>query len=188
MPFRRDDRRVTCLDRVPHLASLPVPKADKSTRISTGNNATVRRHVNINRVTGIVVPSEVLLAVLANLVSCRVDLDGVVGRLQEDVALGVCGGFDHREHVRLGDELDGDGNAVLPCAQRLVVGGCDEPAVLVAECDCVDGTILLSCIPARNSLPDASSGCHRTTCGVEPVVNRPVHCPVSVSQTFICLS
>ena len=101
---------------MPHLASLPVPKADKSTRISTGDNATIGRHVDVNRVTGIVVASKVLLAVLADLVACRVDLDGVVGGLQEDVALGVCGGFDHGEHVWLGDEFDGNRNAVLPCA------------------------------------------------------------------------
>ena len=48
-------------------------------------------------------------------------------------------GAHHGEHVRFGDEFDGHWDSVLPGSQRLVVGRRDEPAVLVAECDGVDG-------------------------------------------------
>jgi len=39
---------------------------------------------------------------------------------------------NHGEHVRLGDELDRNGNAVFPCTEGLIVRSGDEAAVLKA--------------------------------------------------------
>lgn len=46
---------------------------------------------------------------------------------------GVRRGSYEGVHVRFRDEFYGDGDVVFPCAEGLVVGGCDEAAVLIDE-------------------------------------------------------
>ncbi len=125
---------------MPHLAALPVPETNIPTAIPTHDELTVRTHTNINSIASIIVTAKALLAILAKAIRAGVDDDLIIAGLKSDVLprrVGV--GAHHAVHVRLGDELDGDGDVVLPRAQGLVVRGGDEAAVGVDEGDGVDG-------------------------------------------------
>ena len=140
MPLTRHDRPVARLNLVPHLTRLPVPEAHIATGVATHDDLAIRADVDVDRIPGVVVAAEALLAILAEALGAGIDDDLVISGLEGDELAGRVGrGADHAEHVRLGDELDGHGDPVLPRAQGLVVGGRDEAAGGVAEGEGVDG-------------------------------------------------
>ena len=140
MPLRRHDGPLRRHQLLPHLTRLPVPKAHEPTTIATHDELPVRAHAHVDRIPGIVVPTERFLPVLPEPIRRGVHDDLVVAGLEGDIFAGGVGrGAHHAVHVGLGDELDGHGDVVLPRAEGLVVGGGDEAAVGVDEGDGVDG-------------------------------------------------
>lgn len=127
-------------DLMVHLARLPVPETDIAAAVTGRDELAVGRDLHINSVPSVIVAPETLLAVLPEFVRGAVHDDLVVAGLEGDVLTVWMGrGARQGEHVGLGDELDGHGDAVLPGAQGLVVRGGDEAAVFVDEGDGVDG-------------------------------------------------
>lgn len=125
---------------MPHLARLPIPKAHIPAAVPAHDELPIGTHAHIDRVPRIVMAAEALLPILPEAIRGRVHDDLVVARLERDVfPRRVRGGAHEGVHVGLGDELDGDGDVVLPGAEGLVVGGGDEAAVVVDEGDGVDG-------------------------------------------------
>lgn len=123
-----------------HFTSLPIPEADIAATITGRDELSVRGDLDINGVAGVIVATETLLPVLAELVCGAVHDDLVIAGLEGDVfAIGVGGGAGEGEHVWFGDEFDGDGDTVFPGAEGFVVRGGDEAAVVVDEGDGVDG-------------------------------------------------
>lgn len=87
-----------------------------------------------------ILPAIDLLPVLPEAVPSRIDDDLVVPALKEHVLPArVQTRARQWVHVRLGDELDGDGDVDFPGAEGLIVRGGDEAAVFVDEGDGVDG-------------------------------------------------
>lgn len=122
MPLHRQDRGVTCLDLVPHLASLPIPKTHVPATISRTDKLSIRTYGHIRCIARNVVAPVRLLSILSEPVSGGIDRDLVIRRLERNVFAGrMRRGSYHGEHVGLGDEFDGHGNAILPGSERLVV-------------------------------------------------------------------
>ena len=84
MPLTRHDRPITRLNLMPHLTRLPVPEAHIPTRIATHHDLAVGTDIHIDRIPGIIMTPEPLLAVLPEPLRARVDDDLVVGRLEGD--------------------------------------------------------------------------------------------------------
>jgi hypothetical protein len=141
MPLRRHHRAITRLELMVQLTALPVPKAQPTSGVTAHQELTIRRNVDINRIARIVVSSERFLAVLSELVGGGVYDHLVITALVRHVlAAGMGRCADHRVHVGLCDELDGNGNTVFPGTQRFVIGGGDESAVFIDEGNGVDRT------------------------------------------------
>ena len=141
MPLCSDNGPITRKHLMPHLASLPIPKAHIPATITGHDKLAVRTDTHVNGITRIIVTAETLLPVLAEAVRACVDDDLIVAGLESDVfPARVRGGAHHAVHVGLCDEFDGDGDVVFPCSQGFVVRGGYEAAVFVDECDGVDGT------------------------------------------------
>jgi hypothetical protein len=131
MPLHGQDGRITRLDLVPHLARLPVPETHVASAVSGADELSIRTDGNIRRVPSNVVALVALLSVLPESLWGGIDGDLVVRGLHRNVfSRGMRSCADHGEHVRLGDELDGYGNAVFPRAEGLVVRGGDKSTVL----------------------------------------------------------
>ena len=145
---------------IEHLARLPIPDAKIARRVAADDKLPVRADVHVDGIPGTVVTPKGLLPILPKSVRGRVHDDLVVPALEGAVlAARVRGRAHHGVHVRLRDELDRHGDAVLPRAQALVVRGGDEAARVVDEGDGVDGTqvvvVLLRHLPrARVELHD----------------------------------
>lgn len=123
-----------------HFARLPIPKAHEATRIAAGHEAPVGTDADIRLVPRGVVTPETLLAVLPKPIRGRVHDDLIVAALEQHrFARWVRARRRQGVHVRLGDEFDRHRDVEFPGAQRLVVRGRDEAAVLIDECDGVDG-------------------------------------------------
>ncbi len=141
MPIHTYTSPLASTDLMPHATRLPIPKAHVARGIPARHHAPIRADCHIDRISGVVMPSEALLPVLPEPVAGAVDDNLVVGGLESDVlAAWVRGAADHGEHFGFGDVFDGDGDIVFPSAEALVVGGGDETAVGVTKGDCVDGT------------------------------------------------
>jgi len=139
MPIHTYTSPLASTDLMPHATRLPIPKAHVARGIPARHHAPIRADCHIDRISGVVMPSEALLPVLPEPVAGAVDDNLVVGGLESDVlAAWVRGAADHGEHFGFGDVFDGDRDIVFPGAEALVVGGGDEAAVGVAEGDCVD--------------------------------------------------
>ena len=85
-------------------------------------------------------PPEALLPILPEPIRRRIHDDLIIPALETNaLPRGVRRRRRERVHIRLCDEFYRHGDIEFPCAERLVVGGGDEAAVLVAEGDGVDG-------------------------------------------------
>lgn len=49
----------------------------------------------------------------------------------------------HRMHVRFSDVFNHNGDIIIPCSDGFVVRGCDEPSILVNECNGIYRTQVL---------------------------------------------
>lgn len=128
-----------CLNLMVHLARLPVPEAHIPGAITGADKLPVRRDLEVDTISGIVVPTETLFAVLTEFICRAVHNDLVIAGLESDVFPVWMGcSAREREHVWFRDEFDRDGDAVFPGAEGLIVGGGDEAAVLVDEGEGVD--------------------------------------------------
>ena len=78
MPLDACNSPVTSLHLMPHLASLPVPEADISTTVPTGDELAVGTARHVDGIASVVVALEHLLPVLSELVVRAVHEDVVV--------------------------------------------------------------------------------------------------------------
>ena len=131
MPLHSQDRRLTRLNLMPHLARLPVPEAHIPTAVSTRYKLAVGTDSHVRSIARDIMAPVALLAVLAETIGRRVDCDLVVAGLERNIlARGVRSRAHHTIHIWFRNELDGDGDTVFPSAQRLVIRRSDEPSVL----------------------------------------------------------
>ena len=122
MPLHRQNRSVTRLNFMPHLARLPVPEAHITATITGANELPIRADCHVRRIARNIVAAVALFAILAEAVGRGVDGDLVIGGLKSHVfTRGMRGGANHGEHVGFCNKLDGDWDTVFPCPERFVV-------------------------------------------------------------------
>ena len=127
------------LDRLQTRACLPIPNPQFPLCIPRAQELAIGREVQPTGIPDVLVPGEPLLAVDLEPVLQVIDRYGVVHGLTHPVlAIGVhfCGGDG--VHVGLQEVLDHDGDAELPGADLLLIGGRDEITAFVKEGDGVD--------------------------------------------------
>ena len=137
MPLRARHRPIASHELVQHFSGLPVVKAHEATSIARHDELPVRRDVHVDGISGAIMALEHFLAILPESVRRGVHDDLVVAGLE-------CNGFpgrvrrrtDQAVHVRLGNSLDGHGDADLPGQDGFIVGAGDHAAVFVDKSYC----------------------------------------------------
>jgi hypothetical protein len=122
MPLIRYNRYRTRLNLMCHLIRLPALEARIPTRVTRSYVLSIRTERYIDTIPRIIVPTERLLAVLAEALGVAIDDDLVVRGLEGGKGFnGMVGGTVYTKYVWFGDEFNRDGYIILPSSEGLVV-------------------------------------------------------------------
>lgn len=99
------------------------------------------REIHLASIPGVAVSLEGFFAIHPEPIFCAISDHSIVqGLSNEPLLVGMHSNRGHAMHVWFCDVLDLDGNTIFPNPDGLVVGGCDEPPVIIYEGDGVYGS------------------------------------------------